>query len=97
MKPERISRKIRKKFATKKIIDRLTYSPIKDKQKKVRKMRQELQRKAIPPVRPTPPEPNTLKFGSFNIQGLSIETGWTVQQLLTKRGFDVSVVPIYSY
>ena len=32
----------------------------------------------------------TLKFGSFNVNGLDIEARWAVEQLLDTRGFDVS-------
>ena len=78
MKSDCISRKIREKNSTNKVIDMLTYFILakKHKQRIVRKMRQELQTKTIPPVKPTPPEPNTLKFGSFNINGPRIEAGW---------------------
>ena len=34
----------------------------------------------------------TLKFGSFNVNGLDIEARWAVEQLLETRGFDVSNV-----
>ena len=66
----------KEKVSTNKIINMSTYS---QKQKIVIKMRQDLQIKTIPPVKPPPPEPNTLKFRSFNINGLRIEAGWAVQ------------------
>ena len=34
----------------------------------------------------------SLKFGSFNVNGLDIEARWAVEQLLDTRGFDVSNV-----
>ena len=34
----------------------------------------------------------TLKFGSFNVNGLDIKARWAVEQLLNTRGFDVSNV-----
>ena len=90
MRPDGIHRKITKKIARNKIIDRLTYSPAKHKQKKMRQLRLELQKKVIPTVKPTIPEASKMKFGSFNINGLSIETRWAVQELITTRKFDVS-------
>ena len=78
-------RKIERRIDRNKIIDRLTYSPKKHKQKKVRQLRLELKKKVIPLARPTVPEPTKMKFGSFNINGLSIEAGWAIQQLITTR------------
>ena len=78
---------------TTKIIDRLTYSPARHKNKKVRDMRAKLQaRKPSIPTRVIKEE--KLKFGSFNVNGLDIEVSWAVQQLLQNRGFDVSS-PLY--
>ena len=89
MKPDRTHRKIRKK-STNKIIDRLTYSPDKHKQKSVKKMRQSLQSKPHQPtIKPRPP-PTTMKFGSINVNGLDLEAGWAVQQLIKNPGFNVS-------
>ena len=46
------------------------------------------------PLSQKPAEPNpTIRFGSFNINGLDLETGWAVEQLLISRGFDVSNIP----
>ena len=36
----------------------------------------------------------TLKFGSFNVNGLDIEASWAVQQLLMTKGFDVGHIII---
>ena len=81
--------KKRSKAQTNKIVSKLTYSPAKHKNKKLREMRLKLQKKTI--QEPRLPRPTTkLKFGSFNVNGLDLEVGWTVQQLLQKRGFDVS-------
>ena len=54
-------------------------------------MRETLQAKEAPQTRP-PANQQTLKFGSFNVNGLDLEAGWAVEQLLTKRGFDVSII-----
>ena len=76
---------------TTKLIDRLTYSPSKHKNKKVRELRARLQKKdpviAKPEVQDT-----TIKFGSFNVNGLDLEVGWAVEQLLSNRGFDVNII-----
>ena len=80
------------KKRTGRIIDRLTYCPNKHKNKKVEGMRRrQLQAKV-----PTPPKPPankyTLKFGSFNVNGLDIEARWAIEQLVNTRGFDVSIL-----
>ena len=54
-------------------------------------MRDKLQAKKVPTTK-TPVDSQTLKFGSFNVNGLDLEAGWAVEQLLTKRGFDVSII-----
>ena len=89
MKPDRNHRIIRKK-STNKIIDRLTYNPDKHKQKSVKKMRLNLQNKPSAPIKQPCPPPTTMKFGSINVNGLDLEAGWAVQQLLENKGFNVS-------
>ena len=74
---------------TAKIMDRLTYTPPKHKRKETRKLRKTLQEKKVPPPKPTISR-QAMKFGSFNVNGLNLEAGWAVQQLLNTRGFDVS-------
>ena len=84
--------KARARLRTAKVIDRLTYSPKKHKRKEMRKRIEALQ--AQKPLSQKAAEPNpTIKFGSFNINGLDLETGWAVEQLLISRGFDVSNIP----
>ena len=61
---------------------------MKHKQKEKRNLRQELQKKSIPTQIPKTPS-TSLKFGSFNINGLDLETSWAAGELLEKRGFDV--------
>ena len=91
MKPTKNYRHERQanKRQSNKIVDRLTYSPNKQKQKSAKAMRNRIQDKVIPPPQPTI-APTALKFGSFNVNGLDLEAGWAVQQLLSKRGYDVS-------
>ena len=74
---------------TAKIMDRLTYTQPKHKRKETRKLRKTLQEKKVPPPKPTISR-QAMKFGSFNVNGLNLEAGWAVQQLLNTRGFDVS-------
>ena len=52
-------------------------------------MREKLQ-KQIRPKENIPSTKETLKFGSFNVNGLDIEARWAVEQLINTRGFDVS-------
>ena len=84
--------KTKPKIQTTKIMDRLTYSPKKHKQRQVREMRERLQKKAPQPASKPLPPPTKLKFGSFNVNGLDLEACWAVQELLDKRGFDVSYI-----
>ena len=79
------------KYWTAKTVDRLTYSPNKRKNKRVREMRGKLQAKKAP-SKQTPVTNLTLKFGSFNINGLDLEAGWAVERLITNRDFDVSII-----
>ena len=51
-------------------------------------MRDKLQ--ARKPVTTKPEVQNTnIRFGSFNVNGLDLEVGWAIEQLLSNRGFDV--------
>ena len=83
--------KSRQKLRTAKVLDRITYSPSKHKQKNVRKMRQQLMlRPCISSIdeRPTTP---SIKFGSFNVNGMDTETFISIQNTLDSRGFDVGI------
>ena len=74
---------------TNKIINKLTYNPAKHKQKFVKKLRQQLQEKT-PTVTKIPEPPTSLTFGSFNVNGLDLEASWAAEELIKKRGLDVS-------
>jgi hypothetical protein len=90
-KPDRNKRHLiaRQKPQTAKILDRLTYNPKKHKQKFIRSQRKLLQEK-ITPKTPTPNiQSSSIKFGSFNVNGLDLETNWAVNELLERREFDV--------
>ena len=82
-------RKRGKKTNTNKIVGRLTYSPQKHKQQYTRRLRKDLQSKTHTPSAPATP-PVTIKFGSININGLDMEAGWAIEQLITKKKLDVS-------
>ena len=83
----------KKKNNRNKILDRLTYSPKKHKQKFNRGLRKALQTRGnhgkkggngkLPSVH--------LKFGSFNIDGIDIETSSAIDKLIQEHNFDVSV------
>jgi hypothetical protein len=87
-------RKEKTKKRTSKIIDRLTYSPKKHKQKITKQLRKSLQARDPATPHPPPSTPSLIKFGSININGLDLEASWAVEQLLSKRGFDVSNLSI---
>ena len=65
----RRGKKRTKKPQSNKLVDRLTFNPKKHKQKEKRNLRQQLQKKSIPTEIPKTPS-TSLKFGSFNINGL---------------------------
>ena len=67
----------RVKLRSAKLMDRITFTPTKHKQKVRRKMRQDLQMKKVQPSRQSDPA-TSLKFGSFNVNGLYIEAAWAV-------------------
>ena len=52
-------------------------------------MRGKLKEKIFPVPTHTVHSPS-LKFGAFNVNGLDLEGGWAVGQLLTTRNFNAS-------
>ena len=80
----------RVKLRSAKLIDRITFTPSKHKQKVRRKLRQDLQKKTVQTDRQSVPK-TSLKFGSFNVNGLDIETAWAVAELLKENEFDVTI------
>ena len=88
MKPGSENKRYIKK-RTRKIIDRLTYSPKKHKNKERRQLLERMRDKNKQNIE-VPVTKDTLKFGSFNVNGLDIEARWAVEQILDIRGFDVS-------
>ena len=83
-----IKRRLRK-ANTNKIIGKITYSPKKHKQALTKKLRRNLQTKD-PIVHNPVVEHVSIKFGSININGLDMEAGWAVEQLIAKKKLDVS-------
>ena len=86
---KKVHERARLKIKTNKVVSRLTYCPKKHKQKDMKILRQRLQNKPVPRVKALKALSTKLKFGSFNVNGLGFDTCWSVQQLLTTRGFDV--------
>ena len=78
----------KRKNADNRVLDRLTYNPAKHKQKMTKELRQKLQQKALPSPKPSKISPK-MKFGSFNVNGPSVDASWAIQQLLKDRDFDV--------
>ena len=77
---------------SKKIVDKLTYNPGIHKQQKTRGLRKKLQQRTLPLNPHPPPPPQTIKFGSINVNGLDVEAAWAVEKLLEDRKFDVSLL-----
>jgi hypothetical protein len=88
-KSQFLYKKRHKKPSTNKILDKLTYSPRKQKQKQTRKLRKELQQKTLSISSTNTPPPPRLKFGSFNVNCLDLEASWAIEELIKKRNFDV--------
>ena len=86
-----VSRNVRRsKLRTTKVLDRLTFCPAKHKRKEARGRIKALQDRQQPDAKPSPPDNGPdIKFGSFNINGMSAETGWAIGELLRTRNFDV--------
>ena len=79
------------KKRTGKIIDRITYCPEKHKQKYTNKVRSKLESRVEKERKSTPSSTSSIKFGSININGLDLEASWAVDQLLSTRGYDLSL------
>ena len=93
MEKDRVSRRSKQRYlkrqnAGKRVLDRLTYNPGIHKQKRTKELRQKIQQKSMPPPKPAKISPK-MKFGSFNVNGLSVDASWAIQQLLRDRDFDV--------
>ena len=80
-----------RKADSRKILSRITYNPKKHKQKKTKSLRKQLQQKECQASPSITHVSDTLKFGSFNVNGLDVEAAWAVEKLLKDRGFDVII------
>ena len=87
-------KKRQKKLQTNKVIDRITFNTKVHKQKRMKRMRQALQQREIKDPPSSKLSSPSLKFGSFNINGLDIETSWAVGELLKRHEFDVLILII---
>ena len=85
-------KKRQKKLQTNKVLDRITFNPKVHKQKKMKRLRQALQQREIEDPPSTRPSSPSIKFGSFNVNGLDIETSWAVGELLREHEFDVLIL-----
>ena len=72
---------------------RITYSPTNDKMKFTKTLRAQLQSRSLPP--PTLPAPiPTLEIGSININGLSLESSWALEEIVSKYKLKVHSCPL---
>ena len=74
-------RKKRKFLERAKTISRLVYHPGRDKGKFVAGLRRKLQSRVVTP-QSQPPVASTLKIGTININGLTLDSGWAAEQLI---------------
>ena len=72
---------------------RLTYSPNNDKMKFTKKLRAQLQSMSLPPPDQPAPIP-TLEIGSININGLSLESSWALEEIVSKYNLKVNSCPL---
>ena len=94
-KSDRNGRKVR--FKTNKILDRITYNPTQHKDKAKKLLRKTLQQRIQKPPPAVQAPPTTLTLGSINVNGLDLEAGWAVEQLLVTKDFDVSINKLISF
>ena len=78
-----------KTLSTNKTLDKITYSPDTHKQKFTRELRDKLQRQQKQIQNKVKSPVSELKFGSFNINGIDIESAAAVEHILQSEGFDV--------
>ena len=74
--------------STKKTIARLGYNPQRDKGKFIGGLRRELQARSLN-VPQYPPVSSKLKIGAININGLSLDSGWALEQIILKYNLKV--------
>ena len=96
VRPSQHSSARHEKVNSRNIISKITYNPAKHKQRITRKLRKNLQEAKLPQPKPVT-QPPTLKFGSFNVNGLDLETALVVSELLKTQGFDVSLKQTKNY
>ena len=86
----------RQRLRTNKIIDKITYNPSKHKQKDRRKLRAALQSRIARPDDEAIDTP-FMRFGSFNVKGVDVETGEALKDLLLDKDLDVNYNYSHTY
>ena len=89
---KRQAKKLSKGPRTTKLIDRILYDPATQKQKYNKMKRKELrERHQDAKINIDDSKKFTIKLGSFNLNGLDLETCYALDELVKTRQFDVSV------
>ena len=93
---QRRDRQAKKRIAvrTSKIVDRLTYSPNKHKQKERRKMREKLKARSCQGEKNADLDllkRHELTFASMNVDKMGFECEQAICQILVDRNYDVSI------
>ena len=79
-----------KKLNTNKTLDKITYTLETHKQKFTRSLRAKLQKQHVQVPKPSRSSlKSIMKFGSFNINGINIETVTAMEHILEEEKFDV--------
>ena len=60
-------------------------------------LRKNLQQRIQKPSTAVQAPPTTLTLGSINVNGLDLEAGWAMEQLLVTKDFDVSINNLISF
>ena len=88
---DRNSRKAKQriKMKTNKLMDKITYKPEKHKQKFNKKLRSKLKARREVPAN-LKENVEFMKFGSFNINGIDLESSIAIEKILEQEDLDVS-------
>ena len=77
-----------KRRSSKKTVAWLGYDAKRDKGKFTARLRRELQAKTLP-VAKTPTISTSIKVGAINVNGLSLDSGWAMEQIIHQYGLKV--------
>lgn len=75
------------------VSNRLTYCPRTDKNKFTKKLRAQLQSMPVPPSVPLATTV-TMEIGAININGLSMESSWALEEIVSKYNLKVHYNPM---